>query len=240
MTRKIAIQPAGQPDLSMPYPYYILNNGDVDRQNFWKGKPTRLLGFQDKADVQTVDLRLADFLRAPHLAYDRYPVFLYNDGGIYVHTIAISNVKIIDPSTTTGYPEGDISRVGWAECRPKGPFITDIGEEEQIGEGWGRRFALLREDGAWALCDMTFYVAQPGLRGEGDPDDTRRHITCRTEHTVTKDLANPDAERFYRTVSYDIVRQPAADQDSEQAEELCEEFDLATIAWDGRHDGHPA
>lgn len=59
----ITIQPANSADGTydvhepLPYPYHVdAATGDVGRQDFWKGVPFRVLGFQKDVDVQQVDL----------------------------------------------------------------------------------------------------------------------------------------------------------------------------------------
>jgi hypothetical protein len=59
----ITIQPANSADGTydvhepLPYPFHVdAVTGDVGRQDFWKGAPFRVLGFQKDAAVQQVDL----------------------------------------------------------------------------------------------------------------------------------------------------------------------------------------
>lgn len=93
---KIRIQPSTLPDLQSPYPYYIRENGDVDLQDVWKGDPAALIDFQDRFDVQTVDLLHQDWWRDPQRAVGKYPVFVTDQGDLYVQQIAVSDVTVIE------------------------------------------------------------------------------------------------------------------------------------------------
>jgi len=99
----ISIQPSMTPDMHRPYPYFIVAEAESDyagfvlRQDFWKGDPYALVGFQDRFDVQTVDLHLRDFIADPSKAVGKYPVFTdANTGGFYTYTVAISDVTEFD------------------------------------------------------------------------------------------------------------------------------------------------
>lgn len=96
----ITIQP-GQPGEGLnynvmkplPYPWHIdAETGDVGRQEFWKGTPARLIGFQDNADVQRVNLWLDDFAADPQKAVGKYPVFVKDNGDMYNTTVPITDV----------------------------------------------------------------------------------------------------------------------------------------------------
>lgn len=76
----------------LPYPYHIDPDGTVLRQDFWRGEPARLAGFQQHADVQHVDLLahvwLADDSEAPQ---GWFPVFIDADGGMWSHRFPVAN-----------------------------------------------------------------------------------------------------------------------------------------------------
>lgn len=99
MSKTITIQPANTPtgdyDVSepLPYPFHIdAETGDVGRQDFWKGDPLRLIGFQSTAETQRVDVHFEDFAAYPESAVDRFPVFVRADGTIYSMTNPIRSV----------------------------------------------------------------------------------------------------------------------------------------------------
>lgn len=53
----------------------------------------RLVGFQDGADVQRVDLFVDDWRKDPKSAIGKFPVFSRGDGGIYVYRILVTIVR---------------------------------------------------------------------------------------------------------------------------------------------------
>lgn len=63
-----------------PYPYFIEENGDVGRQDFWKGNPLKLLGFSDTREVGKILLSFEDFRKELWLAIELFPVFINSDG----------------------------------------------------------------------------------------------------------------------------------------------------------------
>lgn len=93
MSKNISLQPANTPtgeyDVSkpLPYPFHIdAETGEVGRQDFWRGDPLRLLGFQNDADIQRVDVHFPDFAADPDVAVGKFPVFVRADGSIYSMT----------------------------------------------------------------------------------------------------------------------------------------------------------
>jgi hypothetical protein len=40
----------------LPYPFYVDEKGYVQLQDFWQGAVYRIIGFQNRVDVQTIDL----------------------------------------------------------------------------------------------------------------------------------------------------------------------------------------
>lgn len=75
---RIEIQPKELKDKTLPYPYFIDKNALVGRQDFWRGKPYRLLGFSCKARTGEMDIMFKDFWKNPKLALEKYPVFSDN------------------------------------------------------------------------------------------------------------------------------------------------------------------
>jgi hypothetical protein len=74
----------------LPYPFHIDAEGNVLRQDFWRGEPSRLLGFQEKRDVQHVDLRVEDWLATDDDAPEGwYPVFVDADGTLWNHACPV-------------------------------------------------------------------------------------------------------------------------------------------------------
>lgn len=101
--RIITIQPAEVTDqiiedgtelTRLPYPFHIREDGAIDRQDFWKGEPLALIGFQDQIDVLRVDLGLAEFWRYPQTAVGKYAITLDMDGTMNTHLVAIESVTV--------------------------------------------------------------------------------------------------------------------------------------------------
>ena len=92
------------PQKALPYPWHIdPETGDVDRQDFWKGDPARLMGFQAEIDVQRVALHRKDFAADPQKAVGMFAVFLRKDGSMYNIEVPITDVTVMpaEPDTTT-------------------------------------------------------------------------------------------------------------------------------------------
>lgn len=60
----------------LPYPYFVAEDGSVDGQDFWRGEPDAVVGFQDDVDVQRLDLSWADAWQDPQRAVGKFPVLV--------------------------------------------------------------------------------------------------------------------------------------------------------------------
>jgi hypothetical protein len=79
-----------------PYPFSVdAATGDVEDQNFWKGDPKRVVGFQAYVDRQQVDLWWEDAAKTPDLIVGMFPVMVGPDG-LYTYTIAIESIEITE------------------------------------------------------------------------------------------------------------------------------------------------
>lgn len=91
------VTPGGQPMYRLPYPFYLDDEGNVGGQDFWKGDPLRVVGFQKRLDVQRVDLHWADFLKGdPQRAVGMYAVTQDYKGGIASQTIKLESVEVTE------------------------------------------------------------------------------------------------------------------------------------------------
>lgn len=95
-SKVIRIQPAERSDMKLPYPFFIESDGSVQRQDFWKGKPLKLIGF----DINPSDhgmsgksIDLSDFIVDPQRAVGMYPIFEHADGNWFTYDDAISSVQ---------------------------------------------------------------------------------------------------------------------------------------------------
>lgn len=72
------------PMLRQPYPFHIGEDGAVQRQDFWRGEPSHLIGFQRDRNVQHVDLTTAEwFQQGKDVAVGMWPVFTDAGGGMW-------------------------------------------------------------------------------------------------------------------------------------------------------------
>lgn len=99
--RVVSIHPAQTPDvsaeydpmISVPYPFHIEPDGSVARQDFWRGDPQMLLGFQETADRQRVVLLTAAWLAGDlQKAVGMWPVFSTSNGGMWAHRHPVQRV----------------------------------------------------------------------------------------------------------------------------------------------------
>lgn len=74
MQRVFTIQPRMRPDMQLPYPFFVREDGRVERQDFWRGKVFRVIGFQASLNKMTVDLFWHDAVRNPEKATGMYVV----------------------------------------------------------------------------------------------------------------------------------------------------------------------
>jgi hypothetical protein len=79
----------------LPYPYHVTEDGDVMGQDFWRGEPEGVIGFQRDAAVQKVDLWWDDAVADPQQVVGLYPV-LREHGNLSTLLIAIESVTVTD------------------------------------------------------------------------------------------------------------------------------------------------
>lgn len=93
----IAIQPKQREDGVLPYPYFIDEKGKIGRQDFWKGEPYMLIGFNPKPKTGdmpgTIDIKI--FLKDPKKCIGMYPIFAHKNGEWYTYQDQIESVREI-------------------------------------------------------------------------------------------------------------------------------------------------
>lgn len=101
---KIKLQPSPRVDhitddghemTQLPYPFYVAEDGSVERQDFWRGDPAAVVGFQKDLAVQQIDLWWRDAVKDPQKAVGMY-VVTTGPKGLGVHMIAIAEVTVLD------------------------------------------------------------------------------------------------------------------------------------------------
>lgn len=80
----ITIQPAEQGG-TLPYPLHVDEDGTVGRQDFWQGKPARVVGFSPVPRANVMSLDWEEFTRDPSGATGLYVVSEDADGTWYTH-----------------------------------------------------------------------------------------------------------------------------------------------------------
>lgn len=96
MQKLTTIQPGMTADFSLPYPFHVFEDGSVDRQDFWRGKVARVIGFQADIDVMTVDLFWFDAVKDPQRAVGMYVVTSDDKNKWAAHRSAISDVTVTE------------------------------------------------------------------------------------------------------------------------------------------------
>jgi hypothetical protein len=95
--KMITIQPQPREDGVLPYPFHLVAEGDergqVGRQDFWNGTPSRLVGFVQDPETQQIDLGFADFFAEPGKARGMHPVMEDDEGGWATYAGAIEGVQ---------------------------------------------------------------------------------------------------------------------------------------------------
>lgn len=81
-------------DKTLPYPYFIDKGGLVGRQDFWKGRPYKLLGFHDKPVSGDIKLLFDEFKKDIKKAIGMYPVFETKDDEWFTHKSAVEFIEV--------------------------------------------------------------------------------------------------------------------------------------------------
>lgn len=80
----------------LPYPFFINERGLVGRQDFWKGKPKKLIGLAYEPVAGAMDLSLKDFMAEPQMGVGMYAIFEKKGGLWYTLTNEITSVEILE------------------------------------------------------------------------------------------------------------------------------------------------
>lgn len=93
---RIKLQPQELPDMTLPYPYFVEEDGSVGRQDFWKGNPKKLLGFSAEPVAGQINKTLAELFDDPWMCQGFYPVFENADGEWVTQTNPIETAKFVE------------------------------------------------------------------------------------------------------------------------------------------------
>jgi hypothetical protein len=94
--KTITIQPATRPTLQLPYPFHIDEEGNVLRQDFWNGEPSRVIGFSpiEESRFHEDQIDVTEFLKDPNTAIGMYPIMEHADGKWFTYKDKIESVSV--------------------------------------------------------------------------------------------------------------------------------------------------
>lgn len=88
------LDPSGHEMTQLPYPFHVFEDGSIDRQDFWRGDPKRVVGFQKDLAVQQIDLSWSAAWKDPEKAIGMYVVTQTAKGQMSVHLTAIQSMEV--------------------------------------------------------------------------------------------------------------------------------------------------
>lgn len=92
----------------LPYPFFVTEDGDVIRQDFWKGEPEMVVGFARDSAVQEINLPWHEAREDLQQVVGMYLVAVNSNGSIGSYDMAISSINVIEPAApNTESPEGN-------------------------------------------------------------------------------------------------------------------------------------
>lgn len=97
--KTITIQPREMENKTLPYPYHIDKNGLVGRQDFWKGRPFKLIGFAKSNKINKINLIFEDWFKNPNKCIGMFAVLEYKKS--YTNKNIIVDTDETDFATNT-------------------------------------------------------------------------------------------------------------------------------------------
>lgn len=90
------ISPDGTERTQRPYPFHVSPDGMVQRQDFWRGRVYRVIGFTETPNARTIkpSLTWRRIVRRPFDMIGKYVVTADDAGNFSTHQLAISDVRI--------------------------------------------------------------------------------------------------------------------------------------------------
>lgn len=83
----------GQQLTKLPYPFFADEHGMIGRQDFWRGKVLRVVGFQRDLNQEMIDLFWDDAYAEPEKAVGMYVVTENRRGDWVTHMTAVDSMK---------------------------------------------------------------------------------------------------------------------------------------------------
>lgn len=84
----------------LPYPFFVDEKGNVGRQDFWRGRPRAVVGFQKDLARHRVDIFWKQVVENPDLAVGKYIVTVDDGGQMSVHMSAVESATKHDGELT--------------------------------------------------------------------------------------------------------------------------------------------
>ena len=88
------LQPEEMKNHTLPYPYFISEDGLVGYKALWQGTPQILIGFSDKPKAGEVNLSFEEFKQDMKFAKGKYPVFKNSNNSMMTDLTPIEEVEI--------------------------------------------------------------------------------------------------------------------------------------------------
>lgn len=92
--KTIRLQPKERPDMTLPYPFFIEDDGSVGRQDFWKGEPAKLIGFSKEQKAGAFSFGRKAFMENPQMAVGHFPIFADKDDNWSTYGDVIGSVSV--------------------------------------------------------------------------------------------------------------------------------------------------
>lgn len=112
-------------DLSVPLPFQVAADGTIGRQEHWRGRPLRLVGFADQPETGRVDVHVEAWWNEPETAVNRYPVLVNADGSMATATVAVERITTHTQVSRLGGATAT-QRKDAARPAPSGPLRIPI------------------------------------------------------------------------------------------------------------------
>jgi len=109
MRKIIRLQPSAYVDqirgghemTKLPYPFYVAEDGSIGRQDFWKGRFVRVVGFAADLHVEEINLWWSEAVRDPQRAVGMYVVTADYEEAFETHPTAVERVEVIEKAGST-------------------------------------------------------------------------------------------------------------------------------------------
>lgn len=120
----------------------------------------------------------------------------------------------------------------YTEVEPLGAHPEgDVGGDDAVTEGFGRRFSRQLEPNVRAYIGLTYYFAREE-RKEGGPVPPLT-INCEMEFSTVQGPDYDNSDPIEADVRYITIGEYEGEASDIAARTICNGFDIATLTWDG-------